>query len=120
MANPIDIAVGKRLRQIRLIRNISQTDLGERLGISFQQIQKYEKGANRISASKLWLLAQELEVSVSYFFEDMKEREVKALPELSAAALELAALFDANPHEDVQKCLLYLFRDVDAAGGGSS
>ncbi len=116
MAHPIDIAVGKRLRQLRLIRKITQTDLGERLGVTFQQVQKYEKGTNRISASKLWLLSQELKISIGYFFQDMKGKEVQTLPKLSAAAFELATLFDANPHETVQRRLLQLFRAVNAAG----
>jgi len=67
----IDRHVGRRLRYRRLMMDYSQTYLAEQVGLSFQQFQKYEKGANRISASKLHEFAQILEVPVSYFFEDM-------------------------------------------------
>jgi transcriptional regulator with XRE-family HTH domain len=66
----IDLHVGNRLRTRRLVLGMSQEKLGERLGITFQQIQKYEKGTNRVSASKLLAAAGVLSVPVSYFFED--------------------------------------------------
>ena len=67
----IDRHVGRRLRYRRRMMDFSQTYLAEQVGLSFQQFQKYEKGANRISASKLHEFAQILDVPVSYFFEDM-------------------------------------------------
>jgi len=66
----IDIHVGNRLRSRRLVLGLSQEKLGERLGITFQQIQKYEKGTNRVSASKLQAAAVVLSVPIGYFFED--------------------------------------------------
>lgn len=66
----IDIHVGNRLRARRLVLGLSQEKLGERLGITFQQIQKYEKGTNRVSASKLQAAAEVFSVPISYFFED--------------------------------------------------
>lgn len=66
----IDLHVGNRLRSRRLVLGMSQEKLGEGLGITFQQIQKYEKGTNRVSASKLMVAATVLSVPVSYFFED--------------------------------------------------
>ena len=71
MANPIDHHVGRRLRQRRRILGLTQQKLAEDVSIRFQQIQKYESGANRISASRLWALAQALDVPVSYFFEGL-------------------------------------------------
>ena len=68
--NPVDIHVGSRVRYRRTIIRMSQEKLGERMGLSFQQIQKYEKGTNRISASGLFQLSKILEVPVGYFFED--------------------------------------------------
>jgi transcriptional regulator with XRE-family HTH domain len=67
--NPVDVHVGGRLRLRRNMLDISQEKLADSLGITFQQIQKYEKGANRLSASKLFELANILNVPVSYFFE---------------------------------------------------
>jgi transcriptional regulator with XRE-family HTH domain len=68
--NPIDIHVGSRVRLRRMMLSMSQEKLGESLGITFQQIQKYEKGTNRIGASRLQAIARVLQVPVSFFFED--------------------------------------------------
>lgn len=68
--NPIDVHVGSRVRLRRNMLGISQEKLGESLGITFQQIQKYEKGANRVGASRLQAIATVLNVPVSFFFED--------------------------------------------------
>ena len=68
--NPIDIHVGSRVRLRRMMLSMSQEKLGEHLGIKFQQIQKYEKGTNRIGASRLQHIARVLQVPVSFFFED--------------------------------------------------
>lgn len=68
--NPIDIHVGSRVRLRRMMLSMSQEKLGEHLGITFQQIQKYEKGTNRIGASRLQHIARVLSVPVSFFFED--------------------------------------------------
>ena len=70
-SHPVDVHVGARLRLRRVLRGMSQEDLGKHLGLSFQQVQKYERGANRVSASRLWQLAGVLEVPVSFFFDDM-------------------------------------------------
>jgi transcriptional regulator with XRE-family HTH domain len=67
--NPIDQHVGKRLRMRRLMLDMSQADIAEALGLTFQQVQKYEKGTNRISASRLQRLCQVLQVPVAFFFE---------------------------------------------------
>src|SRR3982074_3376108 len=67
--NPIDKHVGSRIRMRRLMLNVSQEKLGDALGITFQQVQKYEKGTNRISSSRLQRAAQILHVSAPFFFE---------------------------------------------------
>lgn len=68
--NPIDIHVGSRIRLRRNMLGLSQERLGEQLGITFQQIQKYEKGTNRVGASRLQEISSILEAPVGYFFED--------------------------------------------------
>ncbi len=73
MTHPIDLHVGRRLRQRRRLLGLTQQKLAEAVSIRFQQIQKYESGANRISASRLWSLAQALDVPVSYFFDGLQE-----------------------------------------------
>jgi transcriptional regulator with XRE-family HTH domain len=69
--NAIDVHVGRRVRLRRTLLGMSQEQLGEALSITFQQVQKYERGSNRISASRLWDIGQILEVPVSFFFDDM-------------------------------------------------
>jgi transcriptional regulator with XRE-family HTH domain len=76
-ANPVDIHVGQRMRLRRTLLGLSQMTLAERLGLTFQQVQKYERGANRIGCSRLFDLSQVLDVPVSYFFDDMSS-EVQA------------------------------------------
>lgn len=68
-SNPVDAHVGSRVRLRRMLVGLSQEKLGARMGLTFQQIQKYEKGVNRIGASRLFQLAQILEVPVQFFFE---------------------------------------------------
>ena len=81
--HPIDRHDGARIRVRRTLLGLSQTVLGERIGgITFQQVQKYESGANRMSASRLWLAAQVLEVPMSFFFDDYPcEKKVAAQTE---------------------------------------
>ena len=71
MEQDVDIHLGRRLRSRRRILGLSQNDLGLVLGVRFQQIQKYECGANRVSAARLWELAKILDVSIDYFFEGL-------------------------------------------------
>lgn len=73
MAHPVDIHVGQKLKQIRTLRRLSQTDVAKRLNLSFQQIQKYEIGSNRVAASRLFELSKILEVEPSYFFEGLHD-----------------------------------------------
>ncbi|MFZ1991540.1 MAG: helix-turn-helix transcriptional regulator [Alphaproteobacteria bacterium] len=75
MKNPIDLHVGQRLRHRRWMLGLTQQELAQAVGIKFQQIQKYESGINRMSASRLWDVANALGVSVSYFFEGLNVAE---------------------------------------------
>jgi transcriptional regulator with XRE-family HTH domain len=86
----IDVHVGRRIRARRLEVGLTQAALGEALGVRFQQIQKYESGANRISASRLWRFCQALEVPAAYFFEGLPSTrgEASAPAEESADLLE--------------------------------
>ena len=73
MTHPVDVHVGKRVRHRRWLTGMTQQQLAEQVGIKFQQIQKYETGANRVSASRLWDIADALDVPVSFFFEGLEE-----------------------------------------------
>lgn len=73
MSHPVDEHVGKRIRHRRWMVGMTQQQLADRVGIKFQQIQKYETGMNRVSASRLWDIAEALTVPVSFFFEGFDE-----------------------------------------------
>lgn len=86
--NPIDIHVGSRVRLRRMMIGMSQERLGEKLNLTFQQVQKYEKGANRIGASRLFTIASILDVPVQFFFEDMPGAAIENLPGASEGMKE--------------------------------
>lgn len=118
--NPTDVHVGQRLRAARMLAGMSQERLGTEVGLSFQQIQKYEKGHNRIGASRMQQLAQALNIPPSYFFE---QQIGYALPQTSgtvpphdAAAisrrqsLDLVRYFSSIPDEGMREALFKLVK----------
>ncbi|MDD9911136.1 MAG: helix-turn-helix transcriptional regulator [Ahrensia sp.] len=88
--DPIDVHVGKRVRMQRMVLKMSQEALGDKLGVTFQQIQKYEKATNRISASKLYQIASALNVQVAFFYQDapIAANEARGLSEADGPAYE--------------------------------
>lgn len=109
MKHPVDVHVGKRIRHRRWMVAMTQQQLGDEIGIKFQQIQKYETGMNRVSASRLWDIAAALSVPVSFFFEGL-ERDEYELPDVENTsaqgdlladkeALELVRSYYAIPEE---------------------
>ena len=105
MKHPVDVHVGKRIRHLRWLVGITQQQLAEAVGIKFQQIQKYETGMNRVSASRLWDIAEALSVPVSFFFEGLGDESLqseaeKELPNdilKDKEALELVRSYYAIP-----------------------
>jgi transcriptional regulator with XRE-family HTH domain len=93
--NPIDIHVGSRIRLRRNMLGLSQEKLGEAIGLTFQQVQKYERGANRVGASRLHELSRVLDVPVSFFFDDMDPVRAPAIP--GGFAESAAEAFDSDP-----------------------
>lgn len=131
--NPIDVHVGGRVRFRRMMLGVSQEKLGEKLGLTFQQIQKYEKGANRIGASRLYRIAQVLGVSVDFFFQDLPEDlrdgvgDSNPKPESdpmmgflgSVEGLQLNAAYASIEDQDVRRRVLDLIKALaskDAIG----
>lgn len=93
--NEVDVTVGRNVRHIRNMIGMSQEALGAKLGLTFQQVQKYEKGTNRISASKLVAISHALDCSISQLFADVDaSANTVSLPNVSSAALKLASEFD--------------------------
>lgn len=105
MKHPVDVHVGKRIRHRRWLVGVTQQQLAEAVGIKFQQIQKYETGMNRVSASRLWDIAEALSVPVSFFFEGLGDENAvtednSALPNdilKDKEALELVRSYYAIP-----------------------
>lgn len=97
MEQPIDKLVGRRIRQRRWLAGLSQQALAEQIGVKFQQVQKYETGANRVSASRLWMIADVLGVQIPYFFGDEEATDVgsiDAIPDgLTKDAYQLLNIF---------------------------
>ena len=84
MKHPVDVHVGQRVRQRRWMVGMTQQQLGNKVGIKFQQIQKYETGANRVSASRLWDIGEAMGVPVAFFFDGLSG-EVQEVAETSSA-----------------------------------
>lgn len=89
--HPVDVHVGRAVRWRRKLRGLSQQALAERIGLTFQQVQKYETGANRISASALHAIAGALEVPIAFFFDGLPETIAAPEPEASLTARMLGA-----------------------------
>ncbi|GAA3100716.1 helix-turn-helix transcriptional regulator [Rhizobium viscosum] len=127
----VDVHVGKTIRIQRLLRKVSQTELGDRVGVTFQQIQKYEKGSNRVSASMLVEIAGALSVDVRTFFDDLTAPAANANDNpapseefiISREGVQLNAAFFSIKNEQLRKKILKLVQaiasteqtDIDAA-----
>lgn len=111
MPHPTDIHVGLKLREARAAKAMSQEELGRKLGISFQQVQKYEKGTNRIGCSRLWEICKHLELPVSYFFDGLDDEvpSQKALPRMT---IQRAQAIEGISNENVKKGILGLIKAV--------
>jgi transcriptional regulator with XRE-family HTH domain len=134
LPNPVDLHVGARIRLRRRMQGVSQEKLADALGLTFQQVQKYERGANRVSASKLYEIAAALRAPVAYFFDGLADPTGEELQAglaapsdesavhsflMTSEGLELAKLFPNIGGGMVRRRLLDLVRalaDEDAEG----
>ncbi len=127
--NPVDVHVGGRIRTRRRVMRISQEGLAEVLGLTFQQVQKYERGANRVSSSKLFAIAAALQVPVGYFFEGLPDTGRQDLDAgdfgsgetvhaflSTTEGLELARRFPRIPTKALRKQILELVRALSEDG----
>ncbi len=132
--HPVDVHIGARVRMRRKLLGMTQTKLGDALGLTFQQVQKYERGANRIGSSRLYDLSRVFDVSIEHFFEDMPP-EVAAIslapkgrgrmkklpsyepnPMAKRETLELVRAYYNLKNEDVRKRLRELTRVLGTDG----
>ncbi|CAN7454667.1 helix-turn-helix transcriptional regulator [Phenylobacterium sp. LjRoot225] len=126
--HPVDQQVGLRIRMRRKELGFSQEKLAEALGLTFQQVQKYERAANRVSASKLFEIARALDTSVNYFFDGISTTENPERPTttdlaahnllLTSEGAELAILFTKLPRGGIRRKLLDLLRAIVTAQPG--
>ncbi len=94
--NPVDVHVGTRLRLRRTLLGMTQTGLGQAIGLTFQQVQKYERGVNRIGSSRLYDLARVLDVPVNFFFDEMPKDVASKSNAASSGPPEGAEAFDPD------------------------
>ena len=120
--NPVDIHVGQRIRMKRLLAGVTQTQLADELGLTFQQVQKYERGTNRVSASKLYAICKVLSVPPEYFFEGLpstvshnrakaprvNEGEMLSTPD----GVELMRSFQKIPHKPIRRRIVGLVKSM--------
>jgi transcriptional regulator with XRE-family HTH domain len=131
-ANPVDVHVGARIRLRRQVMKMSQERLGDQLGVTFQQVQKYERGTNRVGASRLWRLSQVLDVPVGFFFDGLTN-EIEAgefsdndqMPIVydfinSSDGVALAKAVSHIDNKDVRRQVLELARSLARASKGET
>jgi transcriptional regulator with XRE-family HTH domain len=112
-ANHVDLSVGQRLRQARLLAGASQEDVGTAIGVSFQAVQKYENGENRLSAGRLAAAAKFLGVPMSFFFQDDTEPQTAGdTAGFSSKEIELVRHYRAIRNDDMREHLLRLTRII--------
>jgi transcriptional regulator with XRE-family HTH domain len=112
-ANQVDLSVGQRLRQARLLAGASQEDVGAAIGVSFQAVQKYENGENRLSAGRLAAAAKFLSVPMSFFFQDdANPAAATDTAGFSTKEIELVRHYRAIRSEDMREHLLRLTRII--------
>ena len=112
MFHPVDIHVGKQLKALRIYRGFIQKDVANRLEISFQQLQKYETGANRVSASRLYEIARLFNVRVSHFFEGLAGEDEDAASILDIEGFRIAALVARIEDEKLKKHVRTLIAEL--------
>ena len=123
--DPVDRHVGARIRMRRLMLKISQTQLGDALGLSFQQLQKYEKGSNRVGASRLQHIASILQVPVSFFFEEVpvnrsEPAQISDAPSPESVTafvsttdgLKLIRAFTSIKNTNMRRCIVQLVEHI--------
>ena len=122
-SGPLDAMVGAKVRMLRVNRGISQATLAERIGVTFQQVQKYERGANRVGASRLAQIASVLDVSVGEFFESSRpgprglDSPVHLLAE--PGALRVLKAYARTPSPRVRSCIAKLVESIADRSSGT-
>lgn len=117
VTNHLDTEIGQRLRQARLVENMTQDDLAKKLGISFQQVQKYENGTNRVSSSRLWAVSRVLGLPITYFYDNLDDTHISEAVDTSEerlpdSAIRVARMLNEMPDCDVKDKIFSLIKVV--------
>ncbi len=118
-SNPVDVAVGRNIRLNRIARGMSQTELGDRIDVTFQQVQKYEKGTNRVGASRINMISKALDIPLARLFDGIEGSRSNTTAEASPAALigepqafRLATAFAAISDSGLQRDIVQLVERI--------
>lgn len=112
MAHPVDKHVGQKLKQIRTLRRMSQTDVANALNLSFQQIQKYEIGSNRVAASRLFEMSQLFDISPAYFFEGLLDETEQGEVCTRDTGLQIVSALAAIEDDTIKHRIVTFIEDV--------
>ena len=121
VTNHLDAEIGRRLRQARLVENLTQDGLAQKLSISFQQVQKYENGTNRVSSSRLWSISRVLGLPITYFYEGLDDSHISEAVEgadggsLPDRTIRVARMLDKMPDSDVKDKVFGLIKAFSKA-----
>lgn len=120
MPHPVDIHVGRRVKEIRTVRGFTQSNVAEQLGISFQQLQKYETGANRVSASRMFELSKLLGVSPSFFFEGLEGESYESMPAMDMETARIASVLSNITNEKLKRRIHTLISEIARSDSGNT
>ncbi len=112
MPHPVDIHVGKRIKEIRTVRGLTQSNVADHLGISFQQLQKYETGANRVSASRMFELSKLLDITPAFFFEGLEGQNYDTMPPMDMETARIAAALSRIKNKKLKNRINTLISEI--------
>ncbi len=112
MPHPVDIHVGKRIKEIRTVRGLTQSNVADHLGISFQQLQKYETGANRVSASRMFELSKLLDITPAFFFEGLEGQNYDTMPPMDMETARIASALSRIKNKKLKNRINTLISEI--------
>jgi len=119
MPHPVDIHVGKRIKEIRTVRGLTQSNVADYLGISFQQLQKYETGANRVSASRMFELSKLLDITPAFFFEGLEVQNYDTMPPMDMETARIAAALSRIKNKKLKNRINTLISEIVRSSSSS-
>ncbi|PHQ98688.1 MAG: transcriptional regulator [Marinosulfonomonas sp.] len=119
MPHPVDIHVGKRIKEIRTVRGLTQSNVADYLGISFQQLQKYETGANRVSASRMFELSKLLDITPAFFFEGLEGQNYDTMPPMDMETARIAAALSRIKNKKLKNRINTLISEIVRSSSSS-